>query len=260
MAEKLHVPPHILHRSSANSSSIPRRYMSIFIYEDRAFEWVYPELCSFIRLGATRQNRIICLILVACFWKRMHPRLDEVVTFVSSRVVLWDHWAFLSPLQTRSFPYSKQLQNHSIPTLQLRSCLHYESFFLLFTSSSHILGPFWAECTVSSSPIARLRSFAHIFAYLVRLRSISAHSRFERSFCTFLKQLRCISPFLVTLVIATTTSLLAASYFPIVNPDISSKSRFCVFLTMFRRSSIGFLIYSHHFLRVFSIYFGIVLR
>ena len=106
--------------------------------------------------------------------------------FVSPCVVLCGSSSFLSPLQTRSFSYSEPLQNCLILASQLRSCRHYESF-LSFSRHffAYFVPLFWVECTVSSSPIARLRLFAHIYAHSAVFAHISAHSPFERSSCTF---------------------------------------------------------------------------
>ena len=72
-----------------------------------------------------------------------------------------------------------------VVALKLRSCSCTE-LYLVTRVLAYFLRRFWAECTVSSSSIARSRLFAHVFAHSVHLRSSSALSFFERSFRTFL--------------------------------------------------------------------------
>ena len=57
-------PLHVLHHNSAISCTKLECYTSITIYATRPFRWDYAELCSFICLGATRQN----LSFLQYFW------------------------------------------------------------------------------------------------------------------------------------------------------------------------------------------------
>ena len=61
----------------------------------------------------------------------------------------------------------------------------YESFLRFFSPLCAYFAPFLIKCTVSSVPVARLCSIAHVWAHFLRFSLISAQSLFERSFCTF---------------------------------------------------------------------------
>ena len=134
------------------------------------------------------------------------------------------------------------------------SCLHHKSFFLTSTSFFAYFMPLlgWMY-----SLFVSYRSFLRLFAH------ICAHSA---CFCSF-----SLIPALsgVSVHSLTTSSFLAGfsdscdfyNYVPpgcvflfIVNPSISSKSRFLCVSAMFWRSSIGFLISLSSFFSVFSLF------
>ena len=87
--------------------------------------------------------------------------------FVSYFVWLCDRSAFLSPPWTRSmaFPVVSVLRSWLVQTL---FCW---AFFTDLRRIIRFFTPFLDGCTVSSTPIARFRSFAHLLRSYARLRS-----------------------------------------------------------------------------------------
>ena len=100
---------------------------------------------------------------------------------------------FMRPLDALSLWHTRSFSDAFLP----RTELQYQPSFLLLPRSfpkffhaslavtMRVFCAFSIKCTVSPTPIARLRSIAHIHAHSLRFAHVSALSQFGRSFCTF---------------------------------------------------------------------------
>ena len=131
--------------------------------------------------------------------------------------------------------------------LKLRSCSCTE-LYLVTRVLAYFLRRFWAECTVSSSSIARSRLFAHVFAHSVHLRSSSAPSFVERSFRTFL-QLRLPIQYYFS-DFCDSDDIISSGHvhiFPYADPGTSSKCFWCAttFIRVFRGRALAIFLYTN---------------